>query len=233
MIGQWGALIQRLRAGVDAEFASLTADERASLRVLELAPSLLTPLGLARDELTHSRLLAWFLSRLDAVGEACRRSFLERVGLAAPAQGWRVSRERDLGAHGRLDLHIDVPGAALIYVEVKIDAPERENQLRDYRAHLDEVQHGWPSSRLVFLTVDGRRGTGDAEHQHLGFGDLVAAWLPHATGNDPTAVYLAGWLACLARDVLRQAGEGDAAEWSLARRRSGLRLLGPTGRSRG
>ena len=117
---------------MDREFETLGQDELVRLHVSGSAPSLLGPLGLARDELKHSRLLAWFLSQRDSVGGACRRPFLEYVGLGGTVSmdGWRVSLERNLAEHGRLDVHIEVSREATIYVEVKVDAPERENQLR-------------------------------------------------------------------------------------------------------
>lgn len=226
MGARWTSLVKRLTDDVDTKLAGLTDDQRTRLWVLEQAPSLLEPLGLARDEVTHSRLLAWFLDQKDNVGTACRQSLLERLklGSAVRLDRWHVKRERDLGERGRVDVEIDIPGEALIHIEVKIDAEEREKQLADYRAHIDGC-HGYTHRKLVFLTLDGRRGAGGVDHQHLGFATLIADWLPHAVGNDSTAVYLGAWLATLARDVLRAADSGPVEDWNLSRRRSALRFL--------
>ncbi len=234
LIAPWRSIVDRLTDSVDAQLAALSSDEHARLRVLQESPSLLAPLGLARDEVTHSRLLAWFLAQKDDVGETCRRSWLGLVGLDAtlPTDGWRVSRERDLGGHGRLDVHVEIPGAALVYVEVKIDAPERKNQLADYRAHLQAHRGDHPHAKLVFLTPRGHEGTSGVADVRLGFDTVVARWLPHAVGSHPTAVYLRAWLSALARDVLRQTG-APGADWSLNHRNGALRLLRPPGDAHG
>jgi hypothetical protein len=123
-----------------------------------------------------------------------------------------------------VDIVVDVPGHHLIYVEMKVEAAEREHQLLDYRQHLDR-EAGFRKATLVFLTLDGRRSDDDVDHVPQSFRDLLRAWLSQTPARGPTATYLGAWLSTVARDLLRIADQGPFLEWPLARRAQTLDLV--------
>ena len=111
-------------------------------------------LGGHRDELTHSRMVAWLLdpcarhglgSRVlagviqAAFGSSCDVSGLERA----------VTRREVPLVDGRLDIVVTAPGLYLV-IENKVDAEEAEGQCAYYSEHLP------PDARCILLSPDGR-----------------------------------------------------------------------------
>lgn len=129
---------------------------------------LFSVLGVARDEVAHSRLIAaLFDSRSHSHWRVALRAFLAAIAASAPdprivsalrgcADTWdrvRVYRERF-----RLDVILDLGdknGGIVIGIENKIDAAERPAQIRDYQRAL---RTGFPGrlALMLFLTPDGR-----------------------------------------------------------------------------
>ena len=213
----------------------LSAASREVLRVLEVEPDLLGPLGDARTELAHSSALAFFLdpARSGGVGGACLSSFVELVVRAGEQDAdeelpdltdARVTSERVLGRWGRVDVSIDGP-RALIFVEVKVDAGEGPQQLSRYAKAMTELA-GERESLLVFLTDNvGQTGQGDG-HRHVTFSDVLAVWLPIAAKTrSPEATYLAMYLKTIARHLRGIAGPGAFDQWDLHTQRAALDFI--------
>lgn len=117
---------------------------------------MLSVIGHERDELTHSRLLAWLLdpSGSHDLGAGLLQRLAERVGIGPlvdeDAGRARVRREV-VHPDGRADLVIDLPEAC-IGIENKIDAVEqREQCTRMVRAF------GTDDAVFLFLTLDGHK----------------------------------------------------------------------------
>lgn len=225
IIQGWSALTFRVQGAVTADLAALDEHQHHTLRVLEDSPSLLGPLGLVGDEHTHCRLLEAALRQAGPLGDRLRAAFLERIGVMQRPSGWTVARERTV-AHGcRVDLELRLAGQWCCWIEAKVNAPERDDQLSDYRRYLDEVAETERIDvTLVFLTVDGRSGQEEGRAQPLRFLDLVQAWAPLVRGPEPEAVYLRLWLRSLA-ELYGLRATGTSARWSVAQRAHALKLL--------
>jgi hypothetical protein len=223
---RWQEITWRVQGAVAARFADLDGNQHRFIRTLEDTPSLLRPLAKERDELTHSRLLAWALSRPGDLGRALRSAFVELIGLERPLDGWLVRAESVLGPSCRVDVDIVVPGRWRCLVEVKVDADERDGQLDDYRTHLDACCATLNiDGDLVFVTLDGREGSCGAEHHALSFDELLRRWLPIAAGAEPDALFLRLWLASIAQGLCGIGQPGPVATWSFAHRVAMLRFL--------
>jgi hypothetical protein len=224
IIQGWGQLTQRVKGAVAAALEELDEDQRHTLRVLEESPSLLEPLGLTYDEHTHCRLLERALSLNGPLGDRLREAFLHRIGAAQPPSGWTVSRERPVAQGCRVDLELRIAGQWRCWIEAKVNAPEREDQLRDYRRHLDDVGEAEQVEvALVFLTIDGTPGQAEGRAKPLRYLDLVQAWAPLVRGTEPEALYLRLWLRSLA-ELSGLTATGPAHGWPLAQRIRALQL---------
>jgi len=230
VIDRWQAITWRVQGAVAGRFAELDGRQHRLLRALEDTPSLLAPLELTRDERTHSRLLAWALRRPGQLGRSLRRAFLALLDTERPVDDWLVTIERTLGPGCRVDLDLFVPGHWRCLVEVKVDAAERDGQLDDYRALLDDAVAGLPiDGELVFLTVDGRDGETDAAHLPLSFRDLLVAWLPLCLEATPDALTLRQWLVSVATHLYGIGHGTPVATWGFSERVNVLRFLEDAG----
>ncbi|MFL9906832.1 PDDEXK-like family protein [Paraburkholderia sp. RL17-337-BIB-A] len=123
--------------------------------------------GLGYDELRNSQALAWILDRFGDHGQGS--AILERlVELAGRQQPIAVTPEtvrrvdystrtesQPLGdRESRVDIEIESP-RFLIFIEVKVRAPETSDQLKRYVELARQKAAGRPSV-VVFLTPDGR-----------------------------------------------------------------------------
>lgn len=127
--------------------------------------------GLGHDELRNCQVLSWMLDRFGDHGQGS--AVLERIVEAASKQRtasqlvsvtakdvrennyWTRIESLPLGAlESRVDIEIESP-AFLIFIEVKIRAPETGNQLQRYVDLAREKARGRPTM-VVFLTPDGR-----------------------------------------------------------------------------
>lgn len=130
-------------------------------------------LGVDRDETsTHSNFLAELLKPSGRHGEENRflRIFLEQIlNLPAALTGKvRVTRELSTEDKRRIDIVVETP-ELLLGIEVKIDAKDQENQLRDYHRELTSRANGRKEVALVYLTLHGK----EASKYTLGDGDLA------------------------------------------------------------
>ena len=227
-----GATLERRR--------SLPSTSRQALHVLEVAPDLLGPLGCARTEVAHSGALAFFLDPTAAgdLGTACLEAF---VGLVvAPTTsaegsddlpdtldltGAKVTAERGLGRHGRVDVSIEAP-KALVFIEVKVGASEGPDQLARYGKALDELS-GDRDTLLVFLTLDEEATTSTTRaYRHITFRDVLRTWLPIAASSHSEGVaYLSMYLKTIAQHLEQLAGAGEFDRWNLHTQRAALEFI--------
>lgn len=152
--------------------------------------------GLGHDELRNSEVLAWFLSKFGEHGQGSK--ILEIFLAAISAQGspetrirpedvckgpyWTNTESLPLGEAGsRIDIEIESPHF-LLFIEVKIRAPETGDQLERY---VDLVKRKAANRRwqVVFLTPEGREARNLALGPHVSsiswkqFGAAIAAHL--------------------------------------------------------
>lgn len=227
IIGNWAQLTWRVQGALAARFAELDDEGHRVLRALEDTPSLLAPLRYSHDEISHSRLLAWALRLGGDLGDTLRGAWLRRFERPElPRSGWVVRNERTLGENCRLDVEIEVPGEWLCFVEMKVDALERKNQLPDYRRHLDSACAARDlDGTLVFLTVDGDKSVDEVMHDRLSFRELLRMWLPLALRPEPNSLYLRAWLTSIAHDLCEVGARGPMERWSFSRRAAALDFL--------
>ncbi|MCK6546337.1 PD-(D/E)XK nuclease family protein [Myxococcota bacterium] len=223
IVEPWESIVWRVEGAVSRGFTTLSPDALRQLRVLEDTPSLLAPLRKTRDERSHSELLAWALGLETPLGHDLRRRFLRLLDLDGPVEHWRVEPESVVGPGCRVDVELVGPTGWRCFVEMKVDATERDRQLEDYRKFLGA------EGTLVFLTPDGRDGDTTARHSPLSFEDLLTAWLPATTRPEPDARYLAMWLVTIADSVCELTQRGPVFRWDFSRRADVLDLLRSVG----
>lgn len=152
--------------------------------------------GLGHDELRNSEVLAWFLNAFAEHGQGSR--ILEIFLATTLAQGnpqakiqpedvrngpyWTNTESLPLGdMKSRVDIEIESP-SFLLFIEVKIRAPETGDQLERY---VDLIQRKAGNRRwqVVFLTPQGREARNLALGPHVSsiswkqFGTAIAAHL--------------------------------------------------------
>lgn len=124
--------------------------------------------GMVRQEIRHTNFLAYILdpNRPHGFGTLFLEAFVALITNEAISKT-RMLRARVQRELMSIDLLIEIPPEGserglVIAVEVKIDAGERRDQLRDYERR---VQGRWPHSAAFFgfLTTDGRQGTTGSE----------------------------------------------------------------------
>lgn len=165
---------------------------------------------LGRDELRNSKLLAWLLDRHGSHGQGpdLLAALLDRIarhmngplGKQAIALPYRTGVEScPLGEKDdRVDIEIDGDGL-LLFIEVKIDAPETARQLDRYLNIAKVKARGRPWG-LVYLTRHGQlpaRYTGSRAHPGL----IPVDWPAMAEIIERHTETLPD---CFARAVLRQ-----------------------------
>lgn len=237
VMAAWPAITQRVADAVTQRLREVPQSLHDAVGILAASPSLLAPMDRVRDEVIHTRLLAWLLGLPGETGQAARRAWLARFDVDAPLDHWHVRAEAPvpvLGKNGRIDVRIEVPGRWLFYVEGKIDAPESPGQLARYHAHLTaSPKTAGGGFTLVFLTVDGRNSEENVPHVALAFTDLARDWLPLIGSGGPDATYLAAWLATILCDLTGTLPEGSVDGWSAVQKLDALTFLSPRGRTHG
>jgi hypothetical protein len=191
-IGDWEASFERIAA------------EQARLRADGLwthgRDDMLGVLRLHRDEVRHSRLIAWLLDPCahHGLGSRVLDGLLARLfpGEAFASLADAHPRCEVPLLEGRLDIVVDAPGLHLV-IENKVDAPEGPGQCDYYYEHVDR-----PDARFVLLSPDGRRARSeDAEvrdaFRPLRYADLagiirgaLASSAPRARGRVVVEEYL-------------------------------------------
>jgi hypothetical protein len=228
-----GATAQRRRA--------LSAQGRTMLNALETCPDLLGTLERARDEVTHTKILAHFLdpSRSGGVGSACVKAFVDLILTSGSEEDMpalpdglnlkdlNIRTERHLGKYGRVDLSLDSL-QALVLVEVKIDALERPGQLSDYASALDELYLSQKRhTMLIFLTrTPDQAPSIKRSAVHITFRDVLTAWLSVAiSGRTEDHIFLSMYLKTIACHLYGLMAAGSFESWPLATQRRALQFL--------
>lgn len=210
---------------------AIAADPRlAQLEELLRRPrgfNLLSALGLDRQELRHSALLAYLLDPRQPHGlsDAFARALLDRVApllpeaLDVPAlalTGMAVQRE-----WGHIDILIESPADQLaIIFENKVDSGEHSDQLGRYVRLVRKHRPGW---RIlgIYLTLDGAPPAHERDrvlYAPLGYSDVATALdsLATAPHGEPDVQTLLRHYAQLIRSELVPDQDSDQAR--LARR---------------
>lgn len=216
-----GANVQRRR--------SLASDQRRALDMLDATPDLLGPLGELRYEPAHSRLVARFLKTAaePILAPLLLRAFLMFVGapqtaVEEDARSAVVESERWLPT-GRIDISIALP-KHLVFVEMKVDAEEGEDQLVRYSKALAAAK-GNRDVLLVYLTRPGaEKSNSGVNHTHVTLDQLLLAWLPFAGPGTGSEEYLARYLKSLAL-LVGCAGAGRFDDWSITQQAAALELV--------
>jgi hypothetical protein len=223
-------LRRRLLGANLLRFRALGREQRAALRILEVSPDLLSPLGELRYEPAHSRLLGYFLDR-GRIGDLAGPLLKAMLALIeAPIEALdddniaraAVSTEV-IVSEGRVDLQIASP-ALLAFIEVKIDAGEGPSQLQRYYTALG-AHEGACAKVLGYLTLPGAAGPEMAAPCiHFTFAELLSRWLPHARTHDDASAYLARYLSSVAR-LLGYTNHGSFEDWTFAAQRRALNFV--------
>jgi hypothetical protein len=146
--------------------------------------NLFDAVGIQRQEIRHSRFLAYLLDPRNPHGlgsEFLRAVLAQAVSTNRPpsVSALRVeTADLDLSTvyceRDHFDVSVEIPSLKLLFViENKIDALESQNQLNDYR-DLALKKYKDFSFIGVFLTVTGYQGD-DTTWSAIGYGTIVAA----------------------------------------------------------
>jgi len=143
-----------------------------------------TAAGLGRNEIRNAAVLAWLLDPRgthglnDLVARAVlgnlRRPPAWLVGTTSFEDMSVVTEERPLGSReNRVDISMMGSGF-LIFIEVKIDAPEGERQMERYleEMELKAVSHGARHTAVVYLTSRGEAPAGTPTCPSLAWRDV-------------------------------------------------------------
>lgn len=219
------------------EVMSRREDLARQLAVLEGPGDLFGPLDHIRAEVLHTRAIAWVLSpwRLKrGIGHAGLGAFLGMLQRHEPEINveWAAAAtdqdctipEYVAGERGRVDVWLDLPHV-LIAIEAKIDANERADQLKDYRAAVTSARKKRPG-HTVFLGLQRPDKCSDHRAIRVGFKDLLRALLPvAAAGDDHDHHYLGLYLRTVARSLLHLSDTGTFETWDPARMTRTLTFL--------
>jgi hypothetical protein len=155
---EWSGVRHQLRSHVarwEERRAQLAEEEvqlRDTGRWIHGRSDYLGVLGRERDELSHSRMIAWLLDPCarHGLGSRVLAGLISTVfgSLAVPGLARAITRCEELLVDGRLDVVVRAPGLHLV-IENKVDAAE-DGQCQYYSEHL-------PAEALcVLLSPDGR-----------------------------------------------------------------------------
>ena len=213
-----------------ATYSDLNTDPRlAQLTALLHRPpdfNILTALGVGRQELRHSDLLAYLLNphKPHGLGEQLIRALLRRAGelLAEPLDvdaltlgKLTVQREWSF-----IDILVESPADKLVVIiENKVDSGEHSNQLTKYYRKVCERHPDW---RIVgiYLTLDATPPAEEcdrARYAPLGYADVAAA-LSEIAGDtevEPDVQTLLRHYAQLIRSKLVPDADSDVTRTAL------------------
>ncbi|HWZ89179.1 MAG TPA: PD-(D/E)XK nuclease family protein [Polyangiaceae bacterium] len=208
---------------------------RAAIDALGATSDLFELLGLERDEVTYTRAIAAFLNarepcRYPGLSSDCGGRFESLLRRKNPNLGdLALNRayseaERTLGREGRVDIALE-SDAAVVFIEAKIGAEERANQLDDYSRELTPSRLGGRQGVLVFLTARKDQVSQSAvPHIHICFEELLLAWLPLVLGEQRHGD-LRHYLKAIAVHLAGVAARGPFELWPISTQRACLELL--------
>lgn len=129
-------------------------------------------LGRHRDELMHSRMIAWLLDPCarHGLGSRVLAELLEEV-FESPWSGSGLARARTRCevalVSGRLDIVLEAPGLYLV-IENKVDAEEGEEQCAYYSTHLRA------DALCILLSPDGRESKSASSFKSLRYAQFAS-----------------------------------------------------------
>jgi hypothetical protein len=185
LLSDWSTVRSQLRSQImswEQHFAILTAEEsslRDHGRWIHGRADFLGVLGRHRDELAHSRMIAWLLDPCGRHGLGSRilEGLLEQVFGSRHSLGLARARTRCEVPliDGRLDIVVEAPGLYLV-IENKVDAEEGEDQCAYYGRHLRK------GSLCILLSPEGRDAKNASIFKPLRYSQF-AAILSRALAN--------------------------------------------------
>ncbi|MCC7069892.1 MAG: PD-(D/E)XK nuclease family protein [Deltaproteobacteria bacterium] len=206
-----------------------TPDQRAGIRRVAGALDLLGPLSDARDEVTHSRVVANILapSRSPDLGLLPLRALFMCIpalkdalvdDLTVEAEPWiDVRRSGSMDRRRRPDILVTTR-SHLVLIEMKVDSDEQPHQLRDYRKWMQmTTRRDGREGVLVYLTPPEHAGSRSLRSGfvHVTFQDLFDAWLPIALSAATDAhVYFQLYLGTIAQHIIHVVQPGAPLEAS-------------------
>ncbi len=215
-------VLRRKVLGANAlRLKNLGATRRACSRVLDTSPDLLSPLGELRYEPSHTKLIGYFLSsrHQKKLAHRCTDALLRLLNIKDEVL--EVTTEH-MCASGRVDICISMK-QTLVFIEVKVDAPEGQGQLEGYRTALLQ-QKSTRTGVLVYLSLATGATLSCEPDRRLSFEELLQAWLPVAVGDTSEQEYLGRYLKSIAL-LVGAAEPGDFYGWSFAAQRACVSLL--------
>ena len=159
---------------VFADFEKAFKNARKDRAVYTPRLNILDVFGLKTWELTHSRVIKWFLDEKETheQGSLFMDCLLKECGVyLSSCVGYTVQREKPQ----RVDIVAYKPGTFAVFIENKVNHHEREDQLADLQTELVRfsVANQIPESHriAIFLTDDGREPTSAYDKPLAGFLD--------------------------------------------------------------
>jgi hypothetical protein len=160
------------------------------------------------DEVKVCRVLAGLLNPRGshAKGSLYLRLFWETVsrklpgGISLDFKKAQVSREYHIGEERRIDIVLET-GNVFVPIEVKIRAPDQQNQVHDYYGFSQTKPGG---TRVFYLTLDGHTpaipysAKSESEYVTISFADDILPWLEKCLAREETNKTPAVW------EVLKQ-----------------------------
>ncbi len=199
--------------------------------------NLFDAVGIQRQEIRHSRFLAYLLDPRNPHGlgaEFLRAVLTQAVSTNRPpnVSALRVETadlelstvfcERD-----HFDVSIEIPSLKLLFViENKIDALESQNQLNNYRDLALKKYKGF-SFLGVFLTVTGYQGD-DATWSAMGYGTIVAALkraCEYASLPSDAGMAIRHYIALVERNIVASQALIDACKALYKQHRTAIDLV--------
>lgn len=191
---------------------------------LERGFNIFEALNITKQEIRHSRFLAYLLDPQESHGLGDR--FLRRILMAAAENhpclpvpritlftqelsNVTVYCERD-----HFDIAVDLPSLCLLFViENKVDSHESENQLKNYK---ERANYRYPDRKFLgsFLTPDGYEGE-DADWGALSYSQVVAeirAILFEATPNADVLIAINHYINLVERNIVTSPALIDACK---------------------
>lgn len=199
-----------------ASLAALTDDPRlqelADLLKRPRTFNLVTALGLGRQELRHSDLLAFLLdpAQPHGLGDRFARLILARAAAvgprALPVERLQLTRLSVRREWRYIDILLESPDDRLaVIIENKVDADELTHQLDTYYREMELLRPGWTIFG-IFLTPTGTLPAAKhnrARYAPLTYGDVAAALEElEPTAAEPAARLLLAHYAQLIRSTI-------------------------------
>lgn len=199
--------------------------------------NLFDAVGIQRQEIRHSRFLAYLLDPRNPHGlgaEFLRGVLAQAVSTNRPpnVSALRVeTADLDLSTvyceRDHFDVSVEIPALKLLFViENKIDALESQNQLNDYRDLALKKYKGF-SFLGVFLTVTGYQGD-DTTWSAMGYGTIVAALkraCEYASLPSDAGMAIRHYIALIERNIVASQALIDACKALYKQHRTAIDLV--------